>query len=145
MARKNREPKAERLNSISLKYVEDEELRDAPARLYRKILKEMEMNPRKWSNYLRDYLEWVVTIEDREKAKADRITKAGNIKETYFQKHTLTFNKLLEGLSILRMDECDIILRVKDAEGHVYEVSEHIRIMGKDRPVFKDNSKEPKT
>lgn len=145
MSRKTKGPKAERLSSISLKYVEDEELRDTPARLYRKILNEMDMNPRKWSNYLRDYLEWVVTLEDREKAKADRITKAGNIKETYFQKHTLTFNKLLEGLSILRMDECEIILRAKDSEGKVYEVNEKIRIVGKDRPTLTDGSNTSKT
>lgn len=134
MNRKAKNLRAARLSNISKKYVEDEELRDAPARLYRKILNEMEMDPRKWNNYLRDYLEWAITIEDREQAKADRITKAGNIKETYFQKNTLTFNKLLEGLSILRMEECEIILRVKDSEGVTYEVGEKIRIVGKNRP-----------
>lgn len=134
MTKRIKNLRAARLSNISKKYVEDEELRDAPARLYRKILNEMEMDPQKWNSYLRDYLEWAITIEDREQAKADRITKAGNIKETYFQKNTLTFNKLLEGLSILRMDECEIILRVKDSEGVTYEVGEKIRIVGKSRP-----------
>jgi len=91
------------------------------------------MNPVRWGNYLRDYLDWVVTTPDREKARAERTTRTGNIKDTYFQKPSLTFGKLLEGLSILQMDSCEIIIRAKDKQGHVIEVSEEIRIMGQDR------------
>ena len=123
--------RANKLSSISHKYIEDEELRDTPARLFRKLLNKMEMNPRKWASYLRNYLEWIVTIKDPEKAKADRMNKQGNIKDTYFQKETLTFNKLLEGLSILDMDECEIQLTVKDRAGKQYQVSETIKIMGR--------------
>jgi hypothetical protein len=140
---KSRKPlKGSQLNSISQKYVEDDQLQDIPARLFRKLLKKMDMNPRKWVNYLRDYLDWVITTKDPDKAKADRITRTGNIKDTYFQKPTLTFNKLLEGVSILRMESCEITITVRDTEGNEYVVSEVTRIVGKDRkdqPVYKDD------
>lgn len=123
------------LDAISHKYVEDDDLRDTPARLYRMILKKLDMNPRKWSIYLREYLDWIITTTDRDKAKADRITRSGNIKDTYFQKPTLTFNKLLEGLSILRMESCEIQLTIKDTDGNVHVVSEIIQIVGKDRAI----------
>lgn len=134
-SKKEKALKASKLASISHKYVEDEELRDTPARLFRKILNKMEMNPRKWGMYIRDYLEWIVTTNDPDKAKADRMTKQGNIKDTYFQKPTLSFNKLLEGLSILDMDECEIQLTVRDRKGNSYQVSELIKIMGRNRPA----------
>ena len=140
--KKEKALKASRLNSISHKYVEDEELRDTPARLFRKILNKMDMNPRKWGLYLRNYLEWIVTTKDPEKAKADRMTKQGNIKDTYFQKPTLSFNKLLEGLSILEMEECEIQLTVKDHAGNTYQVSETIKIMGRNRPPPPEMSNE---
>jgi len=137
MARDKRELKASQLESISHKYVEDNELRDTPARLYRKILKKLDMNPRKWTNYLRDYLDWVITTEDREKAKAERVTRQGNIKDTYFQKPTLTFNKLLEGLSILQMQSCKITITAIDKDGNEIVVEERIRIVGKERATSK--------
>lgn len=137
MRKGKKELKANQLSSISHKYVEDNELRDTPARLFRGIINKMGMNPRKWTNYLRDYLDWVITTEDREKAKADRITRQGNIKDTYFQKPTLTFNKFLEGLSILRMQHCKITIEVLDDDGNVITVEETIRMAGKERPVHK--------
>lgn len=144
MKKTDRVLKSARLSSVSVKYVEDEDLRDTPARLFRKILVEMGMNPFKWNNYLRPYLDWIITITDREKAKEARMTKTGNIKETYFQKPTLTFNKLLEGLSILRMESCEIIIKVKDADGNIITVSEEIRIVGKDRANQPTDVEEPK-
>lgn len=133
MTKKKKPTKANRLNNMSHRYVEDHELLDAPARLYRRLLNKLNMNPLKWGNYLRDYLLWVVVNKDPEKAKVERTTRQGNIKDTYFQKNTLSFNKLLEGLSIVRMRDCEIILRVTDEEGKVYEVSEKIKISGKKR------------
>lgn len=128
-----KQPKITRLSSISPKYVEDRELRDTPARLYRALLNKLGMQPHKWGIHLRRYLEYVVTTKDPEKAKAERITRTGNIKDTYFQKTTLTFNKLLEGISILGMEEVEIILRIKDSNGEIIEVSEVIQISSKER------------
>lgn len=133
MKRGNKELKASRLDSISQKYVADDDLLDTPAILYRKIIKALQMNPRKWANYLREYLDWVVTTEDPIKAKSDRITRAGNIKDTYFQKKTLTFNKLLEGLSILQMRNCTIRLTIEDRDGNIHVVEESTQIMTKER------------
>ena len=125
-----RKTPSQSMSNISPRYIEDNELRDTPARLFRKILNAMEMSPTKWSKLLRDYLTWSVTTKDREKAKNERIHQTGNIKGTYFQSATLTFNKLLAGLSILQMKECEIIIRVKDEEGNVIEVKETMRVMG---------------
>jgi hypothetical protein len=134
MEKPKRSLQASKLNHISQKFVPDDQLQDTPARLFRRlIVDKLQMNPRKWTNYLRDYLDWMVTTSDPLKAKADRITRAGNIKDTYFQKPTLTFNKFLEGLSILRMESCEIQVTVKDTEGNEYVVSEKIMIVGKDR------------
>lgn len=128
-------PKATRLSSLSQKYVPDDFLADAPARLFRQILHKMDMDVHKWSSYLRNYLEWMVPASkgERDKVKSDRTTRTGNIKDTYFQKDTLTLNKFLEGLSILRMRSCEIIIRATDENGKVIEVSEVLMITGKDR------------
>jgi hypothetical protein len=137
--------RANQLDSISHKYVDDDQLQDTPARLYRKLLHKMDMNPRKWISYLRDYLDWRVTTADPDKAKEERTTRTGNIKDTYFQKPGLTFSKFLEGLSILRMAKVEIIFRITDTEGKVYEVSEIQRIVGKDRaqlPPVRDDEPE---
>ncbi|EBV8434063.1 hypothetical protein AVA65_07425 [Salmonella enterica subsp. enterica serovar Minnesota] len=139
-----RKTQAQGMSGISNKYVEDNQLRDTPARLFRKILNAMGMNPPMWSKLLREYLSWVVTTKDREKAKNERIHQTGNIKSSYFQSPTLTFNKLLAGLSILQMKECEIIIRVKDKEGQVIEVSETLRVMGPPtkRPEEKTSSEQ---
>jgi len=128
-----RKLRAARMDGISHKYVPDNQLHDAPARLFRGILNKLGMNPRKWAAYLRDYLDYVVTTEDPQRAKIERVTRQGNIKDTYFQKHTLTFNKLLEGLSIIRMQSCKITIEVVDENGEVFEVSENIRVVGSSR------------
>lgn len=48
--------KASRMESISQKYVEDHQLQDTPSRLFRRLINKLDMNPRKWQMYLRDYL-----------------------------------------------------------------------------------------
>jgi hypothetical protein len=144
MKKNDKDLKAARLSSVSHKYVEDNQLQDTPARLFRGLLKKLDMNPRKWTQLLRDYLDWVITTDDREKAKADRITRAGNIKDTYFQKPTLTFNKLLEGLSILRMKSCVITITVTDEEGNVHTVEETIGVMGSHRAKKSEDPADPK-
>lgn len=144
MKKNGRELKASKLSSVSHKYVDDDKLQDTPARLFRMLLNKLEMNPRRWAQLLRDYLDWVITTDDRDKAKADRITRAGNIKDTYFQKPNLTFNKFLEGLSILRMKSCVITITVTDEEGNVYTVEEDIGIMGSHRAKSHEETKDPK-
>ena len=146
MEQDKRKPRASRMDSISQKYVRDDELQDPPARLFRAIMNKMGMNPRKWTNYLKDFLDYVVTTTDPQRAKIERVTRQGNIKDTYFQKPTLTFNKLLEGLSILRMKSCKITIEVVDENGESIVVSETIRIVGKrrlEKPLPKDDDDTP--
>lgn len=131
--KKKRVTKSNKLNNISHRYVEDHELLDVPSRLYRGLLNKLKMNPHKWGSYLRDYLDWVVVNKDPNKAKLERTTRQGNIKDTYFQKNTLSFNKMLEGLSIVRMQDVEIIMRVTDENGDKHEVSEKIKILSQSR------------
>lgn len=128
-----RKPRSAQLKSISGKFVPDDKLEDSPARLFRRILSKLEMDPFKWGSYLSRYLDWVVTNPDEEKARLERQTRMGNIKETYFHKPTLTFNKLLEGLSILEIEECTIDLTVKDIHGNIIRVSDVIHMVTKSR------------
>lgn len=91
------------------------------------------MEPFKWGSYLTRYLDWVVTNPDEDKARLERQTRTGNIKDTYWQKPTLTFNKFLEGLSILEIEECTIDVTVKDIHGNIIRVSDVIHMVTKTR------------
>lgn len=130
---KNRKLTANKLSSISPKYVPDDQLEDPPARLFRRILHKLEMNPFKWNGYLTRYLEWIVTNKDPEKAKLERQTRTGNIKDTYYHKPTLTFNKFLEGLSLLEFEECVVDITAKDIHGNIIRVSDTIKMVSRDR------------
>lgn len=130
MSQSTRLSKTDKLESITKKYVPDNELRDAPSRLFRQLLGKLQMNPFKWTNLLRAYLDWSITTQDRDKARAEAITRTGNIKDTYFHKNTLTMNKLIEGLSICQMQDCEIIIKTTDKNGVVHEVSEKFNISG---------------
>ena len=52
MKKNGRELKASMLSSVSHKYVEDDKLQDTPARLFRLLLKKLDMNPRRWTQLL---------------------------------------------------------------------------------------------
>jgi len=138
--------KASKMSNISPdKYVPDDLLIDAPARLFRALINKLEMNPQKWGNYLRHYLDWSIPSAGKtpEKLKSERGTRVGNIKETFFQKDSMTHNKLMEGLSILRMRSCELIMRVKDEDGNIIEVSDIIGVMGPDRGPADDLKEDP--
>jgi hypothetical protein len=137
---KKRALPANKLSTISKKYVPDDQLEDPPARLFRRILHKLEMNPFKWAGYLGRYLEWIVTVKDPEKAKLERQTRTGNIKDTYFHKPSLTFNKFLEGLSILEFEECHIEITVKDIHGNIIRVSDEIKMVSRDRKKMIEES-----
>lgn len=128
-----RVPKRNLLNKVTKKFIPDDQLEDTPARLYRRILNAMGMEPHKWGSYLTRYLEWVVVTKDPEKAKTERQTRKGNIEDTYFHKPTLTLNKFIEGLSILEFEEAVIEVTVKDIHGNIIRVSDKIRMVSKTR------------
>lgn len=132
-SKERKELRANKLSSISPKYVEDHQLEDSPAKLFRAILNKMGMNPFRWNSYLSRYLDWVIDNPDPEKAKVERQTRSGNIRDTYFNTPRLTFNKFLEGLSITEFEECQIDITVKDLDGNIIRVSDHIKIVTKNR------------
>jgi len=143
MDKGERKLRSRELSSISHKFVPDDLLRDTPAILFRKILRKLEMDPQKWVRYLRDYLDRVIDEQDPVKAKSDRLTKTGNIKETYFQKPGLTFSKLLEGLTIVRMRSVKITIEATDEDGKVYVAEDIVRLLSKEQmkaPLEKDPS-----
>lgn len=116
------------IGKITAGYVDDDELSDVPARLFRRLLRRLEMNVSKWTLLVNDYLRWEIRSEDPVEAKKARQDALGNIKQTYFKKPILTFPKLLAGLSIIKMKKCEVILRVTDQDDRVIEVSEVFKI-----------------
>lgn len=121
------------LSEVSNRYIEDRELRDAPSRLYRQLLVKLSMTPIKWTKLLRDYLDWVVTTKDPTAAKIERTTRSGNIKDTYFQKPTLSFAKLIEGMSIVRVKTATITITCEMEDGSIVEVEERVKLLPKTR------------
>lgn len=143
MDKGERKLRSRELSSISQKFIPDDLLRDTPAILFRKILRKLDMDPQKWVRYLRDYLDRVIDESDPAEAKKDRLTKTGNIKDTYFQKPGLTFSKLLEGLTIVRMRSVKITIEVTDEDGNVHVVDDTVRLLSKEQmknPPHKDPS-----
>lgn len=137
MAKPTKDDDSFNLTKISTKFIPDNELQDPVAILFRKLLKACRVNVSKWSVLLNSHLRWEINEKDPKKAKVMRTNHLGNIKTTYFETPTLTFQKLLAGISILKFKKCEIILRVTDHEGNVTEVSESIRIASS-----KDSDKE---
>lgn len=110
-------------NTIT-KYVKDEDLLDTPARLFRKLQNRMGMNPIMWNKLLREYLEHTIVMRDKEKEKKARAHQAGNYKTAFFNNATLSWNKLLEGVSILQAKKCKFTLELTMMDDSVIEVSE---------------------
>lgn len=116
------------LSKVTPKYIEDRDLYDPPARLFRSTLRAMGVNLSKWNCFLAEHLRWSITTTDKTEAKKQRTNAVGNIKSAYFMTPTLSFNKLLAGLSILKIQECEVVLRMKDHKGEYHEVSEKFKI-----------------
>lgn len=97
-------------------------MEDPPAKLFRSLLRAMKMNPSKWTRLLGEYLDWTIRDGDEESRKSRRLTKYGNIRDTFFNKTRLSANMLWEGMSIAQIKKCDIIMRCEDEDGNVYEI-----------------------
>ncbi|UYE93566.1 hypothetical protein [Shewanella phage FishSpeaker] len=123
--RKNKpDSKGKTLADTISKYVKDEDLLDTPARLFRALQNRMKMNPIMWAKLLREYLEHSIVMRDKEKEKKARAHQAGNYKTVFFNNNTLTWNKLLEGVSILQAKKCKFTMQVTMMDDTVIEVSE---------------------
>ncbi|UVD32189.1 hypothetical protein [Vibrio phage phiKT1028] len=77
---------------------------------------------------LKEYVEWEVTTEDPKKAKVERTTLMGNIRSVFFKNDTMTFPKLLTGLSILQVKRYKFTIEVEFENGEKVSVSESGRV-----------------
>jgi hypothetical protein len=107
-------------------FVPYEQLIDAPARQFRKILDALDINQAKWKTYLDDYLRSIHPDDSGPamEVKRARSTALGNIQSTLFCSRTLSHNKFLMGLKILKIREADIIVTVTKESGETKTVSE---------------------
>lgn len=106
--------------------VSKQELRDIPSKLFRKILNVLNINNDKWVSYLNEHIKWEVPEDPKgfKVTKEKRSTAASNYISTFFKKKTLTFNKLLTGLSILKIRKIKVTIEIEDRDGKHHSVSE---------------------
>lgn len=107
-------------------YVPYEQLTDSLARKFREILDKLDINQAKWKTYLDDYLR-DIHPDDSGTAidvKRARSTALGNIQSTLFCSRTLSYNKFLMGLKILKISEVDVDITIKKESGETTTVSE---------------------
>lgn len=119
------------IDKLTNNFCEDRDLADPPARLFRKILRKMDLNVDKLCILMNDYVKWTVTDENEADLRKRRSYTLGNIKDAFFKNPTLTFGKLQEGLSLLKMARMEITIKVYDKKGECIEVSESVRIISK--------------
>lgn len=107
-------------------FVPYEQLTDTPSRLFREILIELDINMAKWKTYLDDYLRWTYPDDSGPaiEVKRARSTALGNIQSTLFCSRTLSFNKFLMALKILKISETDLNITIKTESGVTKTVGE---------------------
>lgn len=107
-------------------FVPYEQLTDTPSRAFRKILEKLDINQAKWKTYLDDYLRWTYPDDSgpADVVKRARSTALGNIQSTLFCSRTLSYNKYLMGLKILKITKVDFSVKVMTESGEEVEVNE---------------------
>jgi hypothetical protein len=121
-------------------FVPYEQLTDAPSRQFRKILEKLDINQAKWKTYLDEYLR-LMHPDDSGPAmevKRARSTALGNIQSTLFCSRTLSHNKFLMGLKILKVKEVDMVVTVTKESGETQTVSEKTILLKHPREVSQD-------
>jgi len=112
-------------------YVPYEQLTDTLARKFREILDKLDINQAKWKTYLDDYLRDIHPDDsgDAMEIKRARSTALGNIQSTLFCSRTLSYNKFLMGLKILKISEAEVTIVLKKESGETTTVSERTILM----------------
>lgn len=107
-------------------YVPPEQLTDAPARLFRQITDRIGLNMSKWTSYMNEHLKAIHPDDSGSplEVKKARGTSLGNANQAYFYSKGLSFNKLLEGLKIIRLRRVTIRLECEMESGETFDVSE---------------------
>lgn len=121
-------------------FVPYEQLTDTPSRLFRRILDELDINQAKWKTYLDDYLRSIHPDNSGPamEVKRARSTALGNIQSTLFCSRTLSYNKFLMGLKILKVSETDVNITVKKESGEIKEVAEKTILLKQPRNIPQD-------
>lgn len=121
-------------------FVTYEQLTDTPSRLFRRILDELDINQAKWKTYLDDYLRSIHPDNSGPamEVKRARSTALGNIQSTLFCSRTLSYNKFLMGLKILKVSETDVNITVKKESGEIKTVSEKTILLKQPRDIPQD-------
>ncbi|QDH47191.1 hypothetical protein PQC07_gp045 [Aeromonas phage D3] len=124
-------------------FVPDEQLTDTPARLFRKISNAMGMNLSKWTSYMGEYLRWLHPEDSGTplEVKKARSTTLGNAQSAYYYSKSLSFNKLIAGMKILKFKKVTFTITGETATGEVITVSE-TTFLNRDTPTPEDPSEE---
>lgn len=107
-------------------YVPLEQLTDTPSRMFRHIMDKMGVNAAKWKSYMDEYLRWIHPDDSGTplEVKKARGTSLGNAQSAYFCSRTLSFNKLITGLKILKLKRVTFKIECETETGEVFDVSE---------------------
>lgn len=116
------------LGVVTKSYVEDRDLKDPPSRLFRSLLRKLNLTTSQLVLLLKEYIDWEVTNPDPVRAKTERTTLLGNIRSVFFKNDTMTFPKLLTGLSIIQARRYKFTLEVELENGETITVSESGRV-----------------
>lgn len=116
------------LGVVTKSYVEDRDLKDPPSRLFRALLRKLNLTTDQLVLLLKEYIDWEVTNPDPVRAKTERTTLMGNIRSAFFKNDTMTFPKLLNGLSIIQARRYKFTMEVELENGETVTVSESGRV-----------------
>lgn len=121
-------------------FVPEEQLTDTPSRLLRKIFKALNMNQSTWSSLMNEYLRWIHPDNSGTPAevKKARSTTLGNTQSAYFMSKTLSFNKLIAAMKILKFRNVTFTISGETASGEKVTVSE-TTFLRKDLPTPEDD------
>lgn len=117
----------------------ESELTDTPSRLYRKIFKQLGMTIEGWATYMDDWAK--KTFPDKQddmlSVKTSRSTMIGNLTKEIWHSNSLTFNKFIQALAILKIKRIRISIQVTTDDDKQYSSSEEF-IVPKPRIREKD-------
>lgn len=105
-------------------------LTDITSRLFREITEKLDIETSSWKTYLDDYIRKLHpdNLDDMETVKRDRSTTIGNVNDTFWQRPTLSFKKLLTGLYILKAKKVRFTIDVEFHSGKKVSVSEEMNM-----------------
>lgn len=121
-------------------YIPTEQLTDTPARMFRKVMDKLNVNMAMWKSYMTDHLRFIHPDNSGTsfEVKKARGTSLGNANSAYFFSKTLSFNKLIEGLKILKIRKVTIRLECELETGEKFEISETSYLRPTRTPITPD-------